>query len=41
MAAPTPPPRTSPTNDAVEPGVGIAHPTVVPTNFESDEGAED
>ena len=35
MAA-TDPSRTSPADDAADAGAGMAHPTVVPTNFESD-----
>ena len=39
MAASTPPDRTTDDeDDSPEPAVGLSHPTVVPTNFESVEG---
>ena len=39
MAASTPPDRTADDeDDGPEPAVGLSHPTVVPTNFESVEG---
>ena len=39
MAASTPPDRpVDDEDDSPEPAVGLSHPTVVPTNFESVEG---
>ncbi|WP_264373467.1 hypothetical protein [Natronorubrum aibiense] len=40
MAATNPSPRTSRADDADDSGVGMAHLTVVPTNFESIERDE-
>ncbi|MFB1062838.1 hypothetical protein [Natrinema sp. H-ect4] len=41
MAASNSAPRTSPlADDAVEAGVGMAHPTVVPTNFDPEDSSE-
>ncbi|SEV84630.1 hypothetical protein [Natrinema salifodinae] len=40
MAAPNPSPRKSPASEATESGVGMAHPTVVPTNFDPADDSE-
>ncbi|WP_256464799.1 hypothetical protein [Halosolutus gelatinilyticus] len=37
MAATNPSARDSPSRDVDDPGVGLNHPTVVPTNFDPDE----
>ncbi len=41
MAAPNPSPRESPSADEPsESGLGVAHPTVVPTNFDRDDSSD-
>ncbi|WP_284145028.1 hypothetical protein [Natrinema halophilum] len=40
MAASNPPLRPSSTNAATDSGVGMAHLTVVPTNFDPDDSNE-
>ena len=40
MAAPNPSARPSPSADDAPDAVGMAHPTVVPVNFDSDDQAD-